>query len=271
MDFLKNHYEKLILSVVLLGLAVAAGYLPFVVSSVRERLAEVTTAIEEGRVEPLKPLDLSTNEAVLARVTSKVEFAFGEGPHGLFTPAGTWRKGPGPGGWPPIPPAPSGVEGLKVTSISPLELKVEFQGVSQGSSAAFGYRYRFYMQNEASTNSALARGRILILAAKGKPSPTDPLFIKDIIGPPDDPDSIQLQLTDSRQVITVTKDKPHVEVAGFSADLRHERENRNYPRQRPGSKLTIGGTVYNVVAINERDVTIEDDKTKRRTVIPFPR
>lgn len=271
MDFLKNHYEKLILSVVLLGLAVAAGYLPFVVSSVRERLAEVTTAIEEGRVEPLKPLDLSTNEAVLARAMSKVEFTFGAGPHGLFTPAGTWRKGPGPGGWPPIPPSPSGVEGLTVTSITPLELKVEFQGVSLGSSAAFGRRYRFYMQNEASTNSALARGRILILAPKEKPSPTDPLFLKDILGAPDDPDAIQLQLTDTRQVITVTKDKPYTEVAGYAADLRHDREGRNYTRQRPGAKLTIAGTSYNIVAISEREVILEDDKTKRRTVIPYQR
>lgn len=271
MDFLKNHYEKLILSVVLLGLAVVAGYLPFVVSSVRERLAEVTTAIEDGRVEPLKPLDLSTNEAVLARAMSRAEFTFGEGPHGLFTPAGTWRKGPGPGGWPPIPPAPSGVEGLRVTDITPLELVVKLQNVSKGSSAAFGLRYNFFVKNEASTNTALARGRVVILAAKEKPSPTDPLFIKDIIGAPEDPDALQVQLTDTRQVITVTKDQPYVEVAGFSADLRHERENRNYPRQRPGSKLTIGGTVYNVVAINEHDVTIEDDKTKRRTVIPFSR
>lgn len=271
MELLKKHYEKLILSVVLLGLAVAAGYLPFEVARVRERLAEVTTAIEEGRVEPLKPLDLTTNEAVLRRATSKLEFAFGKGPHGLFNPAGTWRKGPGPGGWPPIPPAPSGVEGLVVTGITPLLLKVEFQGVSQSSSAAFGPRYRFYIQNQASTNSTLARGRILNLATHDKPGSNDPLLIKDVIGAPEDPDALQLQLTDTRAVITVTKDKPYTEVAGYAADLRHEREGRNFTRQRPGARLTIAGTVYNVVAISERDVTIEDDKTKRRTVIPLNR
>lgn len=271
MEVLKNHYEKLILSVVLLGLAIAAGYLPFEVASVRERLAEVTTAIEEGKVEPLQPLDLSTNEAVLRRATSRVAFTFGKGPHGLFNPAGTWRKGPGPGGWPPIPPAPSGVEGLTVTGITPLLLKVEYQGVSQGSSAAFGLRYRFYVQNQASTNTTLARGRIVNLAKNEKPAAGDPLFIKDIIGAPEEPDAIQVQLTDTRAVVTVTRDKPHTEVAGYSADLRHEREGRTFSRQRPGSKLTIAGTTYNVVAISESDVTIEDDKTKRRTVIPLQR
>lgn len=271
MEFLKNHYEKLILSVVLLGLAIAAGYLPFEVAKVRERLAEVTTAIEEGRVEPLKPLDLSTNEAVLRRATSRVEFTFGKGTHGLFNPAGTWRKGPGPGGWPPIPPPPSGVEGLTVTGITPLLLKIEYQGISQGSSGAFGTRYRFYIQNQASTNAALARGRIVILATNDKPAAGDPILIKDIIGAPEEPDAIQVQLTDTRELVTISKDKPHTEVAGYSAELRHEREGRTFSRLRPGSKLTVAGATYNVVAIRDTDVTIEDDQSKRRTVIPFHR
>lgn len=271
MEFLKSHYEKLILSVVLLGLALAAGYLPFEVANVRERLAEVTTAIEDGKVEPLKPLDLSTNEAVLRRVQARVDFDFGEGTHGLFNPAGTWRKGPGPGGFPPIPPAPSGVEGLTVTNITPLMLRVEFQGISQGSSAAFGMRYRFYIQNQASTNTALARGRIVILDTNDKPARPEAVLIKDIIGSPEDPDAFQLQLTDTRATIGVAKDKPYTEVAGYAADLRHDREGRTFLRQRPGSKLTIAGTAYNVVAISGTDVTIEDEKTKRRTVIPLKR
>ncbi len=270
MEFLKHHYEKLILSVVLLGLALAAGYLPFEVTRVRERLAEVTTAIEDGRVEPLAPLDLSTNEAVLRRVKAAPDFAFGDMAHGLFNPVGTWRKGPAPGG-PPVPPAPAGVEGLVVTNITPLMLRVEFQGVSSSGVASDPVRYRFYVQNQASTNATLARGRIVLLAAAERSSRPEVIALKEVIGSSDDPDAFQVQLTDSRAVVTVTKDTPHTEVAGYMADLRHEREGRSYLRQRPGAKLTIGGTLYNIVAISRDDVTIEDDKTKRRTVIRLHR
>jgi hypothetical protein len=267
MDFLKNHYEKLILSVVLLGLAAAAGYLPFEVSTVRERLAAVTTSIEEGKVEPLPALDLSTNEAVLGRLKGKVDFTFGEGTHGLFNPAGVWKKGPGPGGWPPIPPAPSGLLGLGVTNITPLMLKLEFQGLSQTGGAGTT-RYRFYTQNQAATNSALQRGRIVIMGTSDKP---DVFLLKEVIGAKDNPDGFVLELTDSRTAVSVGKDKPFSEIAGYSADLRHEREGRAFLRQRQGAKLTVGGTTYNVVAISASDVTIEDDKTKRRTVIPLNR
>jgi len=267
MDFLKNHYEKLILSVVLLGLAAAAGYLPFEVASVRERLAEVTTSIEEGKVEPIPALDLSTNEVVLGRLKGRIDFTFGEGTHGLFNPAGVWKKGPGPGGWPPIPPAPSGLLGLVVTNITPLMLKLEYQGLSQTGSGGTT-RYRFYTQNQASTNSALQRGRIVIQGANDKP---DVFLIKDIIGARENPDGFLLELVDSRTTVSVGREKPFSEIAGYSADLRHEREGRSFLRQRQGAKLTVGGAAYNVVAISASDVTIEDDKTKRRTVIPLNR
>jgi hypothetical protein len=267
MDFLKNHYEKLVLSVVLLGLAAAAGYLPFEVASVRERLASVTTSIEEGKVDPLPPLDLSTNEAVLGRLKGKVDFNFGEGTHGLFNPSGVWKKGPGPGGWPPIPPAPSGLLGLGVTNINPLILKIEFQGLSQTGGSGTT-RYRFYAQNQASTNSALQRGRIVILGTNDKP---DVFLIKEVIGARENPDGFVLELSDSRTAVSVAKDRPFSDVAGYSADLRHEREGRSFLRQRQGAKLSVGGSGYNVVAISASDVTIEDEKTKRRTVIPLNR
>lgn len=269
MDFLKNHYEKLILSVVLLGLAAAAGYLPFEVASVRERLAAVTTGIEEGRVEPLPELSLSTNEAALARLKGSPDFAFGTSGHGLFNPSGVWKKGPGPGGFPPIPPPPPGLLGLVVTNITPLALKVEFQGLSQTGQTGRGpTRYRFFVQDQASTNTALQRGRIMILSTNDKP---EVFLIKAVIGPREEPDGFNLELVDGRTQISVSKDKPYTEVSGYSADLRHEREGRSFLRQRRSARISVGGDNYNVVAISAADVTIEDDKTKRRTVIPLNR
>ena len=44
MDFLKKHYEKVMLGVVLLGLAVAVAVLPFMIASEKEKLEEMKSS-----------------------------------------------------------------------------------------------------------------------------------------------------------------------------------------------------------------------------------
>ncbi len=261
MDLLKNHYEKVILGVVLLLLAVVAGYLPFEVSNVRNRLTQNTQGYERAKVEPIPELNLSTNQAVAARAARQVSFQFGRGEHGLFTPSGTWRKGPG---GIPVPPPPTGVAGLVVTNISPLVLEIKYQGISQGGGSTA--RYRFFVKDESATNRATVKGRIVI---QGPGMKSDVLTIKEQVGPAEDPERFTLDLASLRKAVTVTKANAHTEVVGYAADLWHPAEGRVYRDQKQGGKLVIGGTTYNIVAVSEAEVTIEDDKTKRRTVVPF--
>jgi proline racemase len=58
-------------------------------------------------------------------------------------------------------------------------------------------------------------------------------------------------------------------VAGYAADLRYEAESKNFLRQRMGQKLTFGGESYNIVAITQNGVTLEDSRTKKRTIIQW--
>ena len=46
-------------------------------------------------------------------------------------------------------------------------------------------------------------------------------------------------------------------------------ENKVFLRQRQGQKLTFGGNTYNIIAITERDVMLEDSRSKKRTTISF--
>lgn len=260
MELLKNHYEKIILGVVLLLLAVVAGYLPFEVSNVRSRLNQSTQNYERAKVDPIPELNLSTNDSVVARAGREMHFDFGRGEHGLFTPSGTWRRGPG---GIPVPPPPTGVAGLVVTNISPLTLEIKYQGVSTG---AGSLRYRFFVKDESSTNKATAKGRIVI---QGPGMRSDVLTLKDHVGPAENPDGFNVELPGLRRAATVTREKAYTEVVGYAADLWHPAEGKIYRDQKQGGKLVIGGTIYNIVAVSERDVTIEDDKSKRRTVVPF--
>jgi hypothetical protein len=127
-------------------------------------------------------------------------------------------------------------------------------------------RYRFFVQNQASTNATLQRGQIIIIGPGEK---REVLALKEVRGAKENPEAFDLELSDPRTSVVLFKDKPLLEVSGFMADLRHERDGRNYLRQRPGNKVVVSGTTYNVVAISSTDVTIEDDKTKRRTAIPL--
>jgi len=59
MDFLKKHYEKLILGVVLIGLAVAVAVLPFFISSEKDKLNQMKANVLHPKVKPLTNLDLT--------------------------------------------------------------------------------------------------------------------------------------------------------------------------------------------------------------------
>src|SRR5512141_591788 len=95
MDFVKKHYEKVLLSIVLLGLAVAAAALPWQVSHVRERLNEIERNLTvKVKAKPFKPLDewLNTNKTLVARLEKPLDVELA-GVHNLFNPV-VWKKLP---------------------------------------------------------------------------------------------------------------------------------------------------------------------------------
>src|SRR6478609_1882823 len=87
MEFLKKHYEKILLSLVLLCLAVAAAWLPTKIRQEKEELQKTIFNLPKPR--ELQPVDLSTNESALKRLQNPptVELS---GAHNLFNPV-TWK------------------------------------------------------------------------------------------------------------------------------------------------------------------------------------
>jgi len=57
MDFVKKHYEKIILGIVLVGLAVAVAFIPFKVASEKKELDEKRLSLIPRSVKPLTNLD----------------------------------------------------------------------------------------------------------------------------------------------------------------------------------------------------------------------
>ena len=257
MEFLKNHYEKVILSIVLLGLAVAAAWLPIKVNAVRDALQQSTINMGDIRPKPLAALDTASFQGLVSRAKTPPKLSFGSSGHNVFNPL-QWKKKPD---GTPVPSTDTGLNALTVTNIAPLHLKIEYQGTRDSGD---NIRYQFNVTREAATNSTL-RGPVMRVVAVG--AKNDVFTLKEAKGPREEPTEFILELVDGKSVVSVSREKPLVLVTGYSADLRYETESKSYLKQRASQKLSLSGVAYNIVAITSSDVTLEDNQTKKRTTI----
>src|SRR5438270_13479311 len=119
MDFLKKHYEKILLGVVLIGLAAAAACLPFVISSEKQKLAAITETATHPTPKPLTNIDLSIAEATLQRIGTPATIDF-SAPNRLFNPM-PWQQTPDKL---LIPANKVGPTALLVTNLVPLYFRI---------------------------------------------------------------------------------------------------------------------------------------------------
>lgn len=260
MQFLKKHFEKVILSVVLLGLALAAAALPLEVNHVSQFLEETRNKVVRTTAKPFKPVDLSTNTAVVKRFEGRIHFGYSE-PHNVFNPV-LWLKRPdgsifksGMGN--------SGPVALVVTNIEELNLIVSFDGMG---GAGDKPQYQFTVINE--TNSTPRRKQLATPGLKNQ------LFdLIEVKGPPQAPTAfvIKLNSKDEKQTLTVTKDKPYNRIIGYSADLIYPPGNQTLTKRRKDQPIHLKDDTetYKIVAINRNEVVLSADSTKKRTTLKW--
>src|SRR5687768_16310519 len=90
MEFLKNHYEKIVLSVTLLALAATAAWLFAANRSAQATISDVEATLPQPKGIP--PLDISNYQTNLAKAKNPPSLTLGEG-HNLFNPV-TWKYKP---------------------------------------------------------------------------------------------------------------------------------------------------------------------------------
>src|SRR5439155_3453103 len=238
MEFLKNNYEKVILSVVLLGLAVAAALLPIWVAGEKRALEEMDNLITQTERKELKSINLHTNETVLQRVVKATSFhLYGE--HNLFTPV-AWQK-MRDGHLIPIRTGREiGPSALAITKISPLYLRIEYDGPAL-STDTVQYRFRVTRETERSAGKRLA-------TYSASPGSKDQVFILKETKQKDNPVEFTIELADTKEQVAVTKDKPYVSVAGFTVDLKYGPDNLTFPGRRVGDSLVFAGDTNKIVA-----------------------
>jgi hypothetical protein len=252
MEFLKNHYEKVLLSVVLLALAVVAALLPSRIKS-----TDVLPP-EPPRKNAYKEPDVSTNKLAMEQCGKQTRLEWA-GIHNLFNP-NKWKRRPDGRIEKIESRAQEGPQVLEIIKITPLYYVLAYEGAVGGGN---NYRYQFSLLREADSNPNLRR-KISTFASLG--DRTEQFSLKDLTGPTESPSELRLELTNG-VVVNISKEAPYKRVDGYTVDLRYPPEDKVFRDKRKGDAIVVSGETNNIVAIYEDKVVLSANPTGERTTV----
>lgn len=246
MDFLKKHYEKLLLGVVLVGLMGVVGYMLVVVSNEQRKLTEMRENVLHPHVTALSNLDLTASEQAVKRAATPAVIDFGPPGHRLFNP-GAWQKAPDGR---LVLRENVGPRALVVTNITPLYFRLNLDKVEPVDN---GFKYVIVSENQAAANPSQRHQKSNYCKLMDN---TDAYQLIEVHGKPEDPTELVVKLKDSGENAVIKKDKPFERIDGYMADLHHPLETKPWLGRRVGASLSFNGEDYTIVAINQNEVVL---------------
>ena len=261
MDFLKKHYEKIILSTVLLGLVGALVVLPVMITHDQEEIKKMGDEYIAPKATPLPPLNLAEQEATILRVQSPATFDFST-TNKVFNPV-EWKK-TADGNLIKIKSGNEiGAGAADVTKITPLYFVLSLVSVQTNE---FGARYVIGVERQSASNPALRRPQQRYASVGEK---KDFFTLLEVKGDPADPSEVTLKLPDTGEIVKISKDKPFRRADDYAADLKYPLEDKSFPDRRVGSMMTFGGENYIVVAVNADQVILSAQSNQKKTTLRY--
>lgn len=266
MQFLKNHYEKILLSLVLLGLVAAVAVLFIQVGNVKKELKEKELGgpVEHKEVEVRPHLEY---EEALQKGTNPPPIDLVTG-HRLLNPYRWVLDSQGK-----IIKVDAedklGAGAIQVVRVTNFNYVISFIRAS-------GATYQFGTQREGMET----RPRSVYLRVDDKKPVfyTDgtnaSLALKEVKGEPANPTEVVVEFerpeaSGGAITLTIKPDEPYTELMFRQADLMYPPENRPFNGVKVGDSLTLGGETYKVIAITDKQVIFEA-ANKKRTIINYP-
>ncbi len=258
MDFLKKHYEKILLGLVLAGLIGVLVFMLFYIAADKKAMEDRATSLIHPRVTALTNLDLSAQTSAVARQQSPYNLDF-ETVNKVFNPFEWQRAMDGS----LIPAKKTGLQVAVVTNISPLYLIITFNSVSTNE---LGARYVLGVEKQAAPPSKRFKQQHYISVGD---KANDTFALDKVFGAPENPDALQLKLVDTGELVTVSRDKPYRRVDAHSVDFRYDPEKKTFHARRIGDKVSFGGVDYLVVEVNQNELILSDQSNQKKTSLPF--
>lgn len=259
MDFLKKHYEKLLLGLVLIGLLLAIGSLPILISREKENLNTLVTSLTHPKVNELTNIDLAGPEATLKRMDTPVVVNF-SAPHRLVNPM-TWqqtKEGK------LILSASTGPSKATVTNITPLFTIIQLGTITTASDGTVSYDISLERQAAAKAVDRRARSSRMTLKRK-----TEFFELTAVNGPADNPTNLVLTLNDTGETANLSKDKPFKRIDGYMASINYDLEKKSWKDRRVGDSLSFNGEDYIIVAITQNEVVLSAKSNQKKWTIKY--
>jgi hypothetical protein len=261
MDFLKKHYEKIILVVVLLGVVGFLVFLPIIISQDQKEMDDMRGKVIPRTVIQLPPLDLSPQQSILERLQARPDFDFSTR-NKLFNPI-VWKRDANGVLFPIKNGNEIGAGAAVVTKILPLYLVVTLEQVDTNAASP---RYVIGLEHQAAATLAM-RHKQTRYAALGEKK--DLFTLVSIKGDPLNPDEVSLKLADTGETAVVSKDKPFQRVDAYAADLRYDPEKKNFAGRRAGATVSFNGEDYIIVAIHADEVILSSQSNQKNTTLHY--
>jgi hypothetical protein len=262
MDFLKKHYEKVLLGVVLLGLAVAVAFLPFKIASDKQDLENKRNTLIHPKVKELTNLDLSLPDTVLKRMAAPAMVDF-SAPNKLFNPM-PWQK-EADGRLTKVDATKVGPKAVAITKITPLYLKLTLDSVTPLDSGA---RYGIGIERQAAL-SPRERPKMHEFGPVGTKTKT--FTLRDVTAAPDNPTNVTvvLELNDTKQRVELSQEQPFRRIDGYMVDLKYAQESKIRTSCRVGDSLQLNGEEYKIVAISENEVLLSAKSNQKNWTVKY--
>jgi hypothetical protein len=262
MDFLKKHYEKVLLGVVLLGLAVAVAFLPFKIASEKQKLEDMRNQLIHPKVKELTNLNFTLPDTVLKRMAASALVDF-SAPNKLFNPM-PWQK-EADGRLTRVDATNAGPKAVTITKMTPLYLKLTLDSVML---LEAGPRYGIGIEKQAALTP---RERLKTHEYGSLGTKTKTFTLRDVKAAPDNPTNITLvlELNDTQQRVEVSREQPFRRIDGYTADLKYALESKIRTSCRVGESLRLNGEDYNIIAINENEVVLSAKSNQKNWTVKY--
>jgi len=260
MQFLKKHYEKILLGIVLAGLIGVLVFMLFYIASDKEAMENQATSLINPPAKALSEIDLTTNGAAMTRLQTPFQLDLETG-NKVFNPF-EWVKTAD--GKLVKKDNSVGPRVAVVTNIAPLYLVMTY--ISATTNEAGVGRYVVQVERQAAPTLS-KRAKQQRYVSKGDKNETFTLV--DVIGAPENPDSMLIKLADSGETVTVTRDTPYRRVDGYMADFRYDPEKKLFHNCRVGTRTPFNFTDYVVTEVGSNYMVLTDQSNQKKTTLPF--
>ena len=259
---LRQHYEKLMLALALVALALSGFLLAGQKEKEEKGLEEYLQNFKGAKVWPYTNVAWAPYQEALKQATNPVQVNFKKPRlHNLFGPV-KWQKRPD-GTLLKIELGNEvGPEALKVTKIVPLNLIINVDKVNGVSN------FWISVTREAHTNAALRRKFPPAYMTPGGKDRLGTFVLREIKGTPEAPELV-LELADTGDKVSLFKDRPYQRVDGYKADFSYSPENKAFVEKRLNDTLTLGGEEYIIIAISPSEVVLSARSNNKRTTLRY--